>query len=83
VRPDIIFISKEGKNIIKDRWVEGAPNLIVEIVSPASKEYWIVDPETKELVVLENDNGHFKLKCHGKKCKSSVLKDFSWGFKDD
>jgi len=34
-------------------------------------------------VVLENDNGHFKLKCHGKKCKSSVLKDFSWGFKDD
>jgi len=100
VRPDIIFISKERESIIKDHWIEGAPELVVEIVSSVSKtkdfivkrelyersgvkEYWIIDPETKEVVLLENDNGHFKLKCHGKKCRSSILKDFSWGFKDD
>ncbi|MCD6267986.1 MAG: Uma2 family endonuclease [Thermotogaceae bacterium] len=98
VRPDIVFISKERESMIKDHWVEGAPDLIVEIVSSASKtrdfivkrelyeksgvkEYWIVDPETKEIVLLENESGHFKLKCYGKECKSSVLKDFSWGFK--
>ncbi len=61
--------------------------MVIEIISSASKtkdeEYWIIDPEAKEVVLLENDNGHFKLECHGKRCKSSVLKDFSWGFRDD
>ncbi|MEW6619844.1 MAG: Uma2 family endonuclease [bacterium] len=34
VQPDIFFISKENLNIIKDKYIEGAPNLIIEITSP-------------------------------------------------
>jgi Uma2 family endonuclease len=44
--PDLLFIGKEHRDILKDAHVEGAPDLIVEIVSPDSEErdwrekYW-------------------------------------------
>ncbi|MDL1956170.1 MAG: Uma2 family endonuclease [Candidatus Desulfofervidus auxilii] len=38
-QPDIIFISKERLNIIKETKIEGAPNLIIEILSPATAYY--------------------------------------------
>lgn len=34
VQPDIIYVSKERKNIITKDNIQGAPDLIVEIVSP-------------------------------------------------
>ena len=37
-QPDIIFISNERKEIIHDR-IEGAPDLIIEILSPSSIHY--------------------------------------------
>ncbi|OGQ53465.1 MAG: hypothetical protein A3J24_02920 [Deltaproteobacteria bacterium RIFCSPLOWO2_02_FULL_53_8] len=36
VQPDILFISKERAGIIGERAVMGAPDLIVEIISPSS-----------------------------------------------
>ena len=38
-QPDIIFISKERLNIIKETKIEGAPDLIIEILSPATAYY--------------------------------------------
>lgn len=38
-QPDIIFISTERLNIIGEKRIEGAPDLVVEILSPASAYY--------------------------------------------
>ena len=97
LRPDIIFIKNESNKIIGEKWIEGAPDLVVEILSPSTtvkdtlvkrdiyerfgvKEYWIVDPATREVFVYENTGDRFKLMCRGKRCSSKVLKGFSWGF---
>lgn len=66
VEPDISVICDPSK--LSNRGCEGAPDLVVEIVSPTSRrmdylikppryqnagvrEYWIVNPETKETMV--------------------------------
>jgi Uma2 family endonuclease len=38
-QPDIIFISKERLSIIGEKKIEGAPDLVVEILSPATAYY--------------------------------------------
>ena len=38
-QPDIIFISKERLNIIGETKIKGAPDLIIEILSPATAYY--------------------------------------------
>ena len=38
VQPDIIFISNENKNIIKEENIKGAPDLIIEILSPSGAQ---------------------------------------------
>lgn len=65
-QPDILFISKERQSIIEENGLHGAPDLIIEILSPSTaqydleekktvyerygiKEYWIVDPATKDV----------------------------------
>ena len=50
VQPDILFIRQERLNIIKKDWVEGAPDLIVEILSPSN---WIDDRRTKYRVYAQ------------------------------
>lgn len=35
VQPDILFVSGERRGIIKRKFIEGPPDLIVEIISPA------------------------------------------------
>lgn len=47
VQPDIFFISNENKKIIADDNIQGAPDLIIEILSPSSAYYDLV--EKKEL----------------------------------
>lgn len=39
VEPDIFFIKKERLHIIKEKEVEGVPDLIVEILSPSNFQY--------------------------------------------
>jgi Uma2 family endonuclease len=44
VEPDILFVKKERLDIIGKQYVEGAPDLIIEILSPSNASY---DRETK------------------------------------
>jgi len=44
VQPDILFIRQDRLDIIREEWVEGAPDLIVEILSPGN---WLDDRRTK------------------------------------
>ena len=44
VQPDILFIHKDRFDIIQERWIDGPPDLIVEILSPGN---WIDDRRTK------------------------------------
>lgn len=69
VEPDLLFIlSNRVETLIVDGVVQGAPDIVVEVISPSSRfidrvrkfglyasmgvtEYWIADPESRELVV--------------------------------
>lgn len=38
-QPDIVFISKENLHLIKENGLHGAPDLVIEILSPSSAKY--------------------------------------------
>ena len=38
-QPDIIFISKENKEVIHEDGIHGAPDLVIEVLSPGNKKY--------------------------------------------
>jgi Uma2 family endonuclease len=44
VQPDVIFVVKERLDIIKEERVEGAPDIVVEVLSPGN---WLVDRREK------------------------------------
>lgn len=65
-QPDLVFVSQQRRDIIKDDGLHGAPDVVIEILSPSTayydmkkkfkiyekfgvKEYWIVDPEMKNI----------------------------------
>jgi len=78
VQPDLLFIRNDRLHIYGPTGpVEGAPDLVVEIVSPSSQvmdrvrkaalyadsgvsEYWIVDPEKREVQVLVLAQGRYE-----------------------
>jgi len=37
LQPDIVFILKERKEIIKEKYIDGAPDLVIEIISKGTK----------------------------------------------
>ena len=39
VQPDILFISRERLGIIKEACIRGAPDLVIEILSPSTEEW--------------------------------------------
>jgi Uma2 family endonuclease len=43
VQPDIIFISNDNKQIITEKNIQGAPDLIIEILSPSTAYYDLID----------------------------------------
>lgn len=44
VQPDICFIIKSRLDIVKKKRIEGAPDIIIEVLSPSN---WLVDRRTK------------------------------------
>jgi Uma2 family endonuclease len=76
-QPDILFIAKENLSRIERNGIHGAPDLVIEIISPSNsykdfatklhiyekhgvREYFIVDPETKEVIAYRLSEGKFK-----------------------
>jgi Uma2 family endonuclease len=41
-QPDIVFISKQRQEIIKDDGMHGAPDMVIEILSPSTAWYDIM-----------------------------------------
>lgn len=74
LQPDLLYISKARRHIIKQR-VEGPPDLAIEIISDTGRrdrveklnlyarygvaEYWIVDPDSQLIEFLVNENGRY------------------------
>lgn len=88
VQPDILFISSEQRQIIKD-YINGAPTLAVEIINPTTRvrdriykhrlyresgvqHYWIVDPEFKTLECFALDTEKYYIAVVG--AEDEVLK---------
>jgi Uma2 family endonuclease len=44
LEPDIVFISAARKSIIEEKYIEGVPDLVVEVLSPSN---WIYDRKEK------------------------------------
>jgi Uma2 family endonuclease len=44
-QPDIVFIANENLHLIKENGLHGAPDLVIEILSPAT---WRIDKEDKK-----------------------------------
>jgi Uma2 family endonuclease len=77
LQPDVLFISEERRNIVKD-CVEGPPDLVIEVLSPSTSSrdrviksrvyaefgvphYWIVDPSDKTLLAYQLVEGQYVL----------------------
>ncbi|MDO8544268.1 MAG: Uma2 family endonuclease [Opitutaceae bacterium] len=69
VQPDVAFVSNARLPILKDDGIHGAPDLVVEVLSPSTaalektklrvyarhgvKEHWLVDPTLRQIHVYE------------------------------
>lgn len=87
VQPDLIYVSKDRRGIIKDQ-VNGPPDLVIEILSRSDirrdrvdklnlyaefgvAEYWIVDPSERQFDFLINRNGRFEVQPQHDDCYQS------------
>ena len=66
-QPDLAFFSRERRNVLTDKGAEGAPDLVIEILSASLdvdqkrvvyartgvSELWIVDPDNFEIQVFD------------------------------
>ena len=76
--PDLIFVSRERRHIVGPKAITGAPDIVVEILSPSTRhrdlgvklrlyaqygvrEYWLVDPEARTVIVYALEDGRFRL----------------------
>lgn len=97
VQPDIVFVSNQNKSILKEDAIYGAPDLVIEVLSPGSKkfdldkkkkiyekfgvkEYWIVDPDSKESMGFQLKRKKFVLFKQEKDKLVSVLLKHAFKF---
>jgi Uma2 family endonuclease len=45
VEPDILFVANQRSHIVGDKYIEGAPDLVVEVLSPSN---WLYDRSIKQ-----------------------------------
>jgi len=50
VQPDLVFVAREHLDIVKEKYVEGAPDLVIEVLSPSN---WLDDRRIKYEVYAE------------------------------
>lgn len=95
-QPDIIFISNNRLDIIQEGKVKGAPDIIVEVLSPdkkydlefkkaiyekyAVKEYFVVDPSNKNVSTFYHSGKKYISKKSKKGQLTSALLDHSFTF---
>ena len=58
IQPDLIFIDNDRRHIVTERAIEGAPSLVVEILSPATHR---IDRVTKAQLYAKYQVPHFWL----------------------
>ena len=73
LQPDICFIAEENKNIIEKNGVTGAPDLVIEILSPGTKKYDLTNK--KEIYQTYGVKEYFIVEPTNKKVKSFFLKN--------
>lgn len=95
VEPDISVICDPEK--LTDRGCTGAPDWIIEIVSPSSRrmdyfvklfkyrssgvrEYWIVDPDKKQIMVYDFVNNDMRQYTFADSVKVGIYEDFCIDF---
>ena len=97
-QPDV-FVVCDSEKISKNK-INGAPDFIIEVVSPSSlakdyydklnayrkygvKEYWIINPNTKEIFVYINKKSKDDIRAYSfnDKIKVSIFDDFEIDFK--
>lgn len=73
-QPDILFISKERLDIIKEKHVAGAPDLVIEILSPSTASRDRVEKSrlyytygVKEYWLVDPELGTVEIFTHGEK----------------
>jgi Uma2 family endonuclease len=90
VQPDVFVVFNEGSATIAEKRVMGAPDWIIEVLSPATHDYdldtkrklyqrygvvyWVVDPVDEEIVVW--DEGRKKVYSKSDEVRVSVLPEF-------
>lgn len=95
VQPDVIYVSPEQEEIIKEKCIEGAPDLLIEVLSSNKKddlvdkkklyekkgvkEYWIVAPKKQEIKVNVLEGKKYEVFSEAKK-QGSVKSKLLRGF---
>ena len=95
LEPDISVICDPSK--IDNKGCHGAPDWVIEIVSPSSKrrdyiiksykyseagvrEYWIVDPESRRIIVYDFENDNMSMFSFDDKVKAGIYEDLEIDF---
>jgi Uma2 family endonuclease len=75
VEPDVIFVAEDRLDIIQEKYMLGAPSLLIEVVSDPRTdrvrkrdlyaragvpEYWIVDPDADRVEVRRLEGGRYR-----------------------
>jgi Uma2 family endonuclease len=98
VEPDILFVSTARGDIVTPLNVQGAPDLVVEILSSNRRydkrvkyemyerarvaAYWIVDPDDEFVEVYRHDGRHFVRTNVGDTLTSPLLPGFDMNVRD-